>query len=120
MFHARLLKPAFENDPFLFSKRHVTPPLHINADDSQWEVENILDHWKYHRQNQFLVRWVGYPKYPDSWEPEHDISDDLKADYWEIIGQEKGKEREKTKRTGCSSITKKQPGVGRSARTHAI
>ncbi len=118
-FHARLLKPAFENNPLLFSERHVTPPPPIDADDGQWEVESVLDHRKYRRQNQFLVRWVGYPKYPDSWEPEHDVSDDLKRDYWEIVGKEKEKEQDKTEGMDRSSITKKNPGGGRSARTHA-
>ena len=35
---------------------------------------------------------MGYPKYPDSWELEHDVSDDLKMEYWEMIKEEKGNE----------------------------
>ena len=117
-FHARLLKLAFENDPLLFSERHVTPPPPIDADDGQWEVESLLDHRKYRRQNQFLVRWVGYPKYPDSWEPEHDVSDDLKTEFWQRVGKEREQESKSRQRTGRSNITKTHPGGGRSARTH--
>jgi len=116
-FHARLLKPAFQNDPLLFSKRHVTPPPPIDADNDEWEVECLLDHRKYRRQNQFLVRWVGYPKYPDSWEPEHNVSDDLKVEYWQIIGKEEEQELKNKKCTGRSNITKNHPRGGRSART---
>ena len=104
-FHAKLLKSAFENDPLLFPKRQVIPPPPLDADDHQWQVEALMDHRKYRRQNQFLVRWVGYPKYPDSWEPEYDVSDDLKSEYWERIGMEK------------DNITNDNPGEGRSART---
>ena len=116
-FHAKLLKPAFQNDPLLFSKRHVTPPPPIDADNDEWEVECLLDHRKYRRQNQFLVRWVGYPKYPDSWEPEHNVSDDLKVEYWQIIGKEEEQELKNKKCTGRSNITKNHPRGGRSART---
>ena len=114
-FHARRLKPAFENDPALFPERQVTSPPPLDADDNQWEVEKLLDHRTYRRQKQFLVRWVGYPKYPDSWEAEYDVSKELKLGYWKEIGEENT--RNTTVRTDSSDIIKRIPGRGRSART---
>ena len=108
--HAKLLKLAFENDPLVFPDRHVTPPPPIDIEDNQWAVEALMDHRKHRNQEQFLVRWVGYPKYPDSWEPEYNVSEDLKTEYWQRIETEDGE------RTDPSDITKNR-GKGRSART---
>ena len=40
-FHAKLLKPAFENDPTLFPNREVTVPPPIDVEDNQWEVQEL-------------------------------------------------------------------------------
>ena len=42
------------------------------------------------QKEQFLVRWVGYPKYLDSWKPEYNVSEDLKTEYWQKIENENG------------------------------
>ena len=45
------------------------------------------------QQNQFLVRSVDYLKYPSSWEPEHNVSDGLKASIAELSRKRKGRAR---------------------------
>jgi hypothetical protein len=107
-FHAKLLKPAFENDPTLFPNREVTVPPPIDVEDNQWEVQELRDHRKMRNQSQFLVRWVGYPKFPDSWIPERDINKDLVCDYRRTI------ETENTNELGTAtrSRTRKTPGKG--------
>lgn len=43
-FHTKLIKLAHENDPALFPDREVTVPPPIDAEDNQWEVQELLDH----------------------------------------------------------------------------
>jgi len=89
-FHACLLKPAVDNDPELFPNREVTMPPPIDIEDNQWEVQELRDHCKHRNQSQYLMRWVGYPKFPDSWIPERDINKDLVSDYEAKLSAEDG------------------------------
>src|SRR5579859_4787953 len=111
-FHARLLKPAVDNDPELFPNREVTLPPPIDIEDNQWEVQELRDHRKHRNQNQYLVRWVGYPKFPDSWIPERDVNKELISEYRQKLVAEEGS-------ATPSPILPKAPREGRSARTQA-
>src|SRR5579859_2258192 len=89
-FHARLLKPTVDNDPELFPNCEVTLPPPIDVKDNQWEVRELRDDRKHRNQKQCLVRWVGYPKFPDSWIPERDINKELVSDYKAQLSAEDG------------------------------
>ena len=71
VFHVSLLHPY--QDPAMFSDRApiAPPPIPITIDDApEYEVEKILDHRVHRRHLEYLVKWVGYPEYDASWEPE--------------------------------------------------
>jgi hypothetical protein len=42
-------------------------------DGEEWEVEKILDERKHYRKTQYLVKWLGYPEYENSWVKESDL-----------------------------------------------
>lgn len=64
-FHVSLLKKAQrrpgEEDP--------EPQPIVIDDEEEWEVEAILDEREYRGQTKYLVKWLGYPDYENSWEP---------------------------------------------------
>jgi hypothetical protein len=73
VFHASSLKPW--RDPLAtFPDRALPannqPPIRVNNLD-EYEVESILDFKTTHRNTRFkfLVRWQGYDRSHDSWEP---------------------------------------------------
>jgi hypothetical protein len=67
-FHARLLKPAVDNDPELFPNREVTlPPPPIDVEDNQWEVQELRDHCKHRNQSQYLVLYEMPIRYIAVW-----------------------------------------------------
>src|SRR5579859_2598490 len=111
-FHTRPLKPAVDNDLALFPNREVTLPPPIDVEDNQREAHELRDHRKHRNQSQYLVRWVGYPKFPDSWIPERDINKDLVSEYRQKLVAEEGS-------ATPSPILPKAPREGRSARTQA-
>jgi hypothetical protein len=75
VFHVSLLRPY--QDPMTFSDRPpvTPPPAPITIDDApEYEVERILDHRTRRRHLEYLVKWVGYPEYDASWEPETNLN----------------------------------------------
>jgi hypothetical protein len=48
---------------------HDRPPPDIIDGVPEFEVEEILDSRIYRRQQQYLVKWKGYPDYDATWEP---------------------------------------------------
>jgi len=54
------------------------------------QVEAIVGHKTKRGESFFLVRWKGYGKDADSWEPEADLNcDDLIAEYRKVSGTER-------------------------------
>ena len=65
-FHAKRLKPAFENDPELFPGREPPRPGPALPDDAEiYEIEKILDHRDLRSGRQYLVHWLGYSNSDD-------------------------------------------------------
>jgi hypothetical protein len=67
VFHVSLLEPAKQN---VIPDRTQPPPLPVELESvTEYEVEDILDSRVRHRKLQYLVKWVGYPPFENSWEP---------------------------------------------------
>ena len=91
-FHANLLRPYVANDRTHFPAREPPYPLSIIPEDNQYEVEQILEHRKRHRQTQYKVRWKGYSMEDDSWVAEGDIDAALVDKYMEQLISERESE----------------------------
>ena len=82
VFHVSLLKPWKE------SGRLQPPPPRLLLGQLLWTVDRILDHrtGEWEDLKEFLIRWEGYDKGNDSWEPEANIHDPkLVQDYWDYV-----------------------------------
>ena len=84
-FHYLVGKPYHPNDDECFPGRaHVKPaPILIN-EGKEWEVESILDFREQHGRGQFLLKWKGYPRSENSWEPREGLEnvEDLVQAWW--------------------------------------
>ena len=49
------------------------PQVELIDGQEEWEVEEILDERTRYRKPQFLVRWKGYPRWPDKWISRKDL-----------------------------------------------
>jgi hypothetical protein len=84
VFHVSLLRP-YQN-PSQFPDRPPTnpppPPVTVN-DIPEYEVEHILDHRTQRNQQEYLVKWVGYPDHDATWEPVGNLThaDELLEEY---------------------------------------
>ena len=75
VFHVSLLWPY--QDPTTFSDHTpiISPPAPITIDDTpEYKVDKILDHHIHQWHLEYLVKWVGYPDYDASWEPETNLA----------------------------------------------
>ena len=74
IFHVSLLKP-YHNPSLVHHSRIPTPPdpLVIHG-EKEYFVEAILDTRLQHNQRQYLVKWLHYPSYDNTWEPEGNLS----------------------------------------------
>ena len=43
---------------------------HESYEETEFEVETIVDHRRILRTTEFLVGWKGYPESENTWEPE--------------------------------------------------
>ena len=73
-FHVSLLKP-YHNPSLVHHSCIPTPldPLVIHG-EKEYFVEAILDTRLHHNQRQYLVKWLHYPSYDNTWEPEGNLS----------------------------------------------
>jgi transposase InsO family protein len=85
VFNSDVVKPYKEKHDEKFSGRaNVRPaPIPIN-DESEWEVEAILDYRLRYGRGQFLVSWKGYPSSENSWEPIEGLrnAEDMIQEWW--------------------------------------
>jgi len=85
VFHISLLKP-FVDDPFTRDQNERPGPELID-DKPEYEVECIVDMRSRRRgrgtYREFLVKWLGYPSYENTWEPERNLANaqDLISDF---------------------------------------
>ena len=83
VFHMSLLKPWKES-----GRLQPRPPRLLLDGQLVWTVDRILDDRTGEREDwkKFLIRWEGYDKANDLWEPEANIHDSqLVQDYWAML-----------------------------------
>lgn len=66
-FHVKLLEPADPTTPT--QKTFYYEP----EEETEFEVESILDHKAKSRTTEYLVKWLGYPDSENTWEPETNL-----------------------------------------------
>jgi Chromo (CHRromatin Organisation MOdifier) domain len=79
MFHASLLTPYVKTKEH--SKNFTQPPPDIIDGKEEYEVKAIRSH-RHHRrrkQLQYLIKWKGYPKSDNTWEPATEVHAPLAA-----------------------------------------
>ena len=67
VFHVGLLK-QFSGEPPL-----ARPPVFVQEDGEDFEVESLEGHRVVRGKAQFLVHWKGYPVFENTWEPEENL-----------------------------------------------
>ena len=69
IFHASILTPYVETKEH--SENYLRPPLDLIEGEEQYKVETIRSHRRHGRrkQLQYLIKWKGYPKSNNTWEP---------------------------------------------------
>src|SRR5690606_2159241 len=91
-FHASLLKPYHENDNERFPNRALSKPppvvIEIDSDEHEWEAERLLDFKVKKGKDHYLVRWKGYGKNEDTWEPVGNLGNakELIEDFHKVYG----------------------------------
>jgi hypothetical protein len=57
-------------------------------DEEEWEVEEVLAHRLHYRKLQYLVKWLGWPSYKNSWELVENLTNAKEAvnDYRKQVG----------------------------------
>jgi Chromo (CHRromatin Organisation MOdifier) domain len=78
-FHTTLLHPHKATE--LYGETFTEPPPDLIAGQEEWEVENVLASrrqgcWK---KLQYLIRWKGFSKVHNSWEPPENLENAHKA-----------------------------------------
>ena len=67
------------------SEENLVHQEEVNKDNNHFEVQGILDH-RYNRkskQNEYLVRWLGYQAEDDTWIGEEEFDDiAVIKNYW--------------------------------------
>jgi hypothetical protein len=80
VFHVDLLTSYHETDAY--GEAYSQPPPELIDGQQEYEVEEIIDDRSYRRKQQYLVRWLGYPTFENSWVDAKDLhSPELLAEY---------------------------------------
>ena len=72
IFHTSLLTPYQETATN--GNKYQEPMPDLVDGQPKWEVEHVLGTRKRHQQLQYLVRWKGFSKVHNSWEPLSNIN----------------------------------------------
>src|SRR6266481_5185525 len=69
VFHASLLTPYYETAAH--GPNFSQPPPDLIDGEEEYEVERIVAHRQFGRSKwlQYLIKWKGYPKSDNTWEP---------------------------------------------------
>jgi hypothetical protein len=81
-FHTSLLSPYKETEEH--GTNFLEPPLELIKGAEEYKVEKVLGHHTYGRwkKKQYLIKWKGYSKAHNSWEPEEKVNaPDLVKEY---------------------------------------
>lgn len=70
VFHVSLLEPYYERKGEKTTREHQ--PIMVD-DHEEWEIEAIVNHRTHYRRKQYLVKWLGYPSYENSWLDKKDL-----------------------------------------------
>lgn len=70
VFHVSLLEPYYERKGEKMTREHQ--PIMVD-DHEEWEIEAIVNHRTHYRRKQYLVKWLGYPSYENSWLDKKDL-----------------------------------------------
>jgi hypothetical protein len=63
VFHVSLLEPADPRTP-------IQKDFHYQVEEeTEWEVEKIIQRRGNGRRDEYLVKWLGYPDSENTWEP---------------------------------------------------
>ena len=74
-FHVSLLKPVQEDK---FTRyQEPSPPVIMDAEEEEYEVEAILDTKKIRGTQKYLVKWKGYENHENTWQTREDLSNAL-------------------------------------------
>ncbi len=87
MFHASLLTPYHETAAH--GPNFTQPPPDLIDGEEEYEVEQIVAHRQFGRskQLQYLVKWKGYPKSDNTWEPADQIHAPELIKHYQSTGQ---------------------------------
>ena len=116
VFHVSLLAKYEADGPY------QPPPIILPDGTLEYEVERNLDHrprqyGRGKRSNEYLIKWTGYEPGHNSWEPEENIPESLKEDYWRtqarLVQERQARGVVKAQRT--AQIRGRLPRGGRSA-----
>jgi hypothetical protein len=74
VFHIDLLSPYKATEAY--GESYTCPPLIIEEEEEQYEVDGILDVRRYGKKKtlQYLVHWKGYPHADDLWVNHKDLN----------------------------------------------
>ena len=86
VFHCSVIKPYKPNDDDRFPSRRFDQPAPIKINmQNEWEVDRILDYREQRGNPEFLIRWKGFSRDDDSWEPFENLENaqELVQKWWD-------------------------------------